>query len=229
MKSNPNFSHLKTILLLIVCSTYVFYANSITATETSINSNLETRILVFGDSLSAAYNMPQDKGWPKLLQDLIKNKQLNIKIINASISGETTEGGLARLPKQLKQHQPNIVLIELGGNDGLRGFDLSQTRQNIAKMVELSQAHGAKVLLAGIQLPPNFGRTYTTKFYDIYQQIKETYQVSLIPFILEGVATNRELMQADGIHPNELGQPIIMQTVWQHLQPILDLNKVKSS
>ncbi|MGX5201492.1 arylesterase [Aliikangiella sp. IMCC44632] len=229
MISNPNFSHLKTILLLIVCSTYVFYANSIAATETSTNSNLETRILVFGDSLSAAYNMPQDKGWPKLLQDLIKNKQLNIKIINASISGETTEGGLARLPKQLKQHQPNIVLIELGGNDGLRGFDLSQTRQNIAKMVELSQAHGAKVLLAGIQLPPNFGRTYTTKFYDIYQQIKETYQVSLIPFILEGVATNRELMQADGIHPNELGQPIIMQTVWQHLQPILDLNKVKSS
>jgi acyl-CoA thioesterase I len=223
MTSNSNLSSLvKAILFILGCYIYVIHANPISATETAPQSSQTTRILIFGDSLSAAYNMPQDKGWPKLLQDLLKNKQLDIKIINASISGETTEGGLQRLPKQLQLHQPNIVLIELGGNDGLRGFNLDETKNNISKMVELAQAQGAKVLLAGIQLPPNFGRTYTSKFYNLFQQVKETYQIALIPFILEDVATNTNLMQSDGIHPNQLGQPIIMQTVWQHLQPLLN-------
>ncbi len=178
-------------------------------------------ILVFGDSLSAAYNIPTEKGWVSLLQDFFNQKNMPIKVINASISGETTGGGLLRLEKQLQLHQPNIVILELGGNDGLRGLDLVTTRDNLTQMVEMSRQHSSKVLLAGIRIPPNYGRTYTQRFTAIYDDLAKLQDVALIPFILEQVATKDEFMQGDGIHPNEKAQPLIVETVREYLSPLL--------
>lgn len=181
----------------------------------------EQSILVFGDSLSAAYNITREQGWVSLLQDFLDKQNLPIEVVNASISGETTGGGVERLAKQLNRVKPSVVILELGGNDGLRGFDLATTRKNLSQMIELSHTSGAHVLLAGIQIPPNLGRTYTHRFTQIYRDLGSREGVSLIPFILEGVATIDDLMQGDGIHPNAKGQPIIMQTVWHYLSPLL--------
>ncbi len=178
-------------------------------------------ILVFGDSLSAAYNIPTDKGWVHLLERNLKDKHLDISIANASISGETSSGGLTRFQSQLNNIQPNIVILELGANDGLRGYDLTTTHDNLLKMIQMSHAVNAAVILAGIHIPPNYGRTYTRKFDQIFTDLARIENVSLIPFILEGVATNPELMQDDGLHPNEEGQKVIVVTVMQHLIPLI--------
>lgn len=180
------------------------------------------KILIMGDSLSSAYNMPVEKGWVSLLESFASKQGLNLKMINASISGETTAGGLSRLKNQLNKHQPDIVIIELGGNDGLRGLDLVVVQQNLLQMIKLSQQTGAKVLLAAMQIPPNYGRTYTERFTQLYANIAAQQKVVLIPFLLEGVATNKQYMQSDGIHPNSQAQPLIMQNVWQCLRPLLD-------
>lgn len=188
--------------------------------QASIESENPT-LLIFGDSLSSAYNMPVEKGWVGLLEQFLDKNNYAVDIVNASISGETTSNGLLRLEKHLKQHQPDIILIELGGNDGLRGFSLNTTKENLSQMIQVSLDHNALVLLAGIKIPPNYGKTYTEKFYQLYGELSKKYGVSLIPFLLEKVATKPHYMQADGIHPNVSAQPLIMQTVWQYLEPLL--------
>lgn len=178
-------------------------------------------ILIFGDSLSASYNIPTDKGWVYLLEEALKQKKLDISIANASISGETSSGGLSRFESQIQKTQPDFVILELGANDGLRGYDLKTTRKNLLNMIKMSQKINAPVILAGIHIPPNYGRTYTRKFDQIFTDLAKMDNVSLIPFILEGVATNPSLMQSDGLHPNEKGQKIIVTTVLNHLLPYL--------
>lgn len=178
-------------------------------------------ILVFGDSLSAAYNIKHDEGWVSLLQNFLSKQKIQAKITNASISGETTGGGLERINQQLNISQANIVILELGANDGLRGYDLELAHSNLKKMISISQQHGAKVILAGMRIPPNFGRTYTKKFNRIFEILGNQDDVILIPFFLDNVASIDALMQPDKLHPNSHAQPVIMQTVWKYLSPLL--------
>jgi acyl-CoA thioesterase-1 len=210
MSQTKQFSFLTLLLLLISVS---FKISSQPSQQT---------ILVFGDSLSAAYNMPVEKGWVNLLNEkLIENKSI-FETRNASISGETTSGGLQRFLKQVEISKPKIVILELGANDGLRGFDLNTTRSNLNKMIQISQEHHAKILLAGIQIPPNYGRSYTRAFNQIFTDLAKKESVSLIPFILEGVATDYSLIQKDRLHPNEQGQKVIVETVWKNLLPLIE-------
>ncbi len=174
-------------------------------------------LLVLGDSLSAAYGLPEAAGWVALLAGRLPGD----RVVNASVSGETTAGGLARLPALLEQWRPDWVLLELGGNDGLRGLPPAHTRNNLARMIELSRAAGAKVLLIGIRLPPNYGQAYVQAFERIYPELAESHEVPLVPFLLEGVATRPELMQPDGIHPRAEAQPLMLENVWQILAPRL--------
>lgn len=178
-------------------------------------------ILVLGDSLSAAYGIPQESGWVQLLSDDLDKQQAPYKVINASISGETTGGGLARLPTLLATHQPAIVIIELGANDGLRGFPIKTLRGNLSELVILSQAADAKVLLVGTHIPPNYGSRYTQLFYDSYSLLSEQHQTALAPFLLEGIATETALMQADGLHPVASAQARILQNVMPYLKELL--------
>ncbi|HUN73202.1 MAG TPA: arylesterase [Steroidobacteraceae bacterium] len=178
-------------------------------------------ILVFGDSLSAAYNLAVEQGWVALLNRRLHAQGYGYDTANASISGETTSGGLQRLPRALRLHHPAIVILELGANDGLRGLPLDQTRANLARMIELSRQAGARVLLLGIRLPPNYGPRYGTAFAMLYGELAEQFQVPLVPFLLEKVALNPELMQSDGLHPNAAGEPAVLQTVWPYLRPML--------
>ncbi|MDX1491509.1 MAG: arylesterase [Pseudohongiellaceae bacterium] len=189
----------------------------------------ETVLLVFGDSLSAAYRMPEQQGWVALMENRIAQQQLDIQVINTSVSGETTSGGLSRLPAALSAHQPDIVLLELGGNDGLRGLPIANMRQNLEKMVELIQASGAQVVLAGIQIPPNYGSRYTKPFAAQFPELAEERDLPLIPFILEGIMENPELVQDDGVHPTAEAQAFVLENVWQVLGPILMAQTSKST
>lgn len=174
-------------------------------------------ILVMGDSLSAGYGINVDKGWVNLLkQDLTKTNKA--EIINGSVSGETTSGGLARLPALLAAHHPAVVILELGGNDGLRGQPLKLLQENLQKMIDASRAINAKVILVGMQIPPNYGPRYTKQFKETYPALAEKNKLPLVPFLLEGIATKRELIQPDGIHPTEEAQPMIINNI----RPVLD-------
>lgn len=179
------------------------------------------RILVVGDSLSAAYGIDKRLGWVSLLQQRLDDTRSGARVINASITGDTTRGGLARLPAALARERPDIVVIALGGNDGLRGFAPAQTRDNLRGMIDASRAHGASVLLLGIKLPANYGRVFGEKFHRVYRELADATRVALVPFFLAGVAETRELMQADGIHPAAAAQPAILENVWEHLAPML--------
>lgn len=178
-------------------------------------------ILVMGDSLSAAYNIPTSSGWVSLLEKRL-NEQSNWQLVNASISGETTQGGLTRLPDLLRQHQPDLVLLELGANDGLRGLPPSLISNNLEKMVKLSELSGAKVMLIGILLPPNYGPAYLAQFENIYPNLAKEHQLPLVPFLLEGVADKPDLMQEDELHPTAAAQPKILETVWLELKNLLN-------
>ena len=179
-------------------------------------------ILVFGDSISAGYGLPRvDQGWVALLQAKLKAQGYGYEVVNASVSGETTEGGLARLPRALTLHQPKIVILELGGNDGLRALPIAQMRANLTSMVDLSTAAGAKVLLLGMRMPPNYGPDYTQQFSACYADLARDKKLPTPPFLLNGIALIPSLIQADGIHPNELGQPILLANVWPVLLPLL--------
>ncbi len=175
-------------------------------------------VLVVGDSLSAAYNMPLDAGWVQLLHQRIQPAHI---VVNASISGDTSAGGLSRIGHSLKQHKPDIVILELGANDGLRGLPLQQMKNNLASMIRLSQLSGAEVILAGMELPPNYGPAYNQKFRRIYSELDEEHKIRLVPFILARVAGKDQFIQADGLHPNESAQPLIMENVWPHLEKLL--------
>jgi acyl-CoA thioesterase-1 len=179
-------------------------------------------ILVFGDSISAGYGLAHaDDGWVGMLRAKLKAEGYGYQVVNASVSGETTAGGLARLPRALELHHPQIVIIELGGNDGLRALPIDQMRANLIKMIDLAAATGARVLLLGMRVPSNYGPEYTEKFYSTFADVAHAKQVALVPFLLADVALSPGLMQADGVHPNEQGQPRVLATVWPELKPVL--------
>lgn len=182
-------------------------------------------ILVLGDSLSAEYGLPRGTGWVSLLEEQLAKDKSPWTVLNASISGETSSGGLTRLPKLLSQKKPGIVLIELGANDALRGLPVSDTERNLSKMIQMSKKSGAKVLLCGIQIPSNYGQTYTTQFKKLYPQLAKQEQIELLPFFLEGVATKPEFFQADRLHPNVQAQSIIFKNVWGSMAPYSGLLK----
>jgi acyl-CoA thioesterase-1 len=181
-------------------------------------------ILVFGDSLSAAYGIRPEQGWVALLTQRLQAQGYGYQIVNASVSGETTSGGLQRLPRALQLHQPGIVVLELGANDALRGLPLSGTRANLAQMVRLSQEAGARVLLVGIRIPPNYGPRYTEEFASVFPELAKQYHLRLVPFLLQDVALNPARMQEDGMHPNAAGEAPILDTVWPYLKPLLKKN-----
>ncbi len=178
-------------------------------------------ILVFGDSLSAAYGLDADQGWVALLQRRLHAQGYGYATVNASISGETTSGGLQRLPRALRLHHPAIVILELGANDGLRGLPVGAIRDRLTRMTELAERAGAKVLLLGIRLPPNYGPRYDEPFAAMYGELAMQLHVPLVPFLLQGVALKPDLMQADGLHPNADGEPLVLDTVWAYLTPLL--------
>jgi acyl-CoA thioesterase-1 len=198
--------------VLFLC--FILFAGPVAAAERVL--------LVVGDSLSAGYNMRLDQAWPSLLQQRLQGNGHSYRVVNASITGDTTQGGRARLPRLLANHAPDMVIIELGGNDGLRGLSLQVTRDNLSAMIEASLEAGADVLLTGIMLPPNYGPAYTEKFQAIYPQLAAQYDLPLVPFLLEGIALDPELMMADGIHPTASAQPRLLDNVWSVLAPRLD-------
>lgn len=181
----------------------------------------EIKILIVGDSLSSEYGIVRNTGWVQLLRAKLAQQHINALVINASISGDTTSGGLTRLPALLKQHQPSVVLIELGGNDALRGLSLLITEQNLTDMIKFAQAEGAKVVLAGMQIPPNYGQQYTSQFKKMYETISQNTQTALIPFFLAGLETRPDLFISDNIHPNEVAQEIILNNVWPTLIKVI--------
>lgn len=181
----------------------------------------ESAILVVGDSLSAGYGLEPDESWVALLQRRLTEEGYGHSVVNASISGDTTGGGLRRLPRALEIHRPEIVIIELGGNDGLRGTPVIVIRGNISKMIELSQDSGARVVLAGMAMPPNYGERYTNGFAEIYTDLADELDASLVPFFMDGVALDPSKMQPDQIHPNAAGQPILLDNVWPVLVDVL--------
>lgn len=188
----------------------------------SLSATAAGPILVVGDSLSAAHNIPQDQGWVALLQDRLNQRATPApEVINASISGETSAGALARLPDLLRGHQPSLVLIELGGNDGLRGLPPAELAANLDAMIRISRDAGAKVLLIGTELPPNYGSAYRDRFRAVYSDLARRHGVVLLPFLLAGVALEPGLMQDDGLHPTAAAQPRVLDNVWSVLQPML--------
>jgi acyl-CoA thioesterase-1 len=179
-------------------------------------------ILVFGDSISAGYGLAHvEQGWVELLKTRLKAQGYGYQVVNASVSGETTAGGLARLPRALELHQPKIVVIELGGNDGLRALPIPQMRANLARMIDLAEAAGAKILLLGMRMPPNYGLEYTGQFSASFIDIAREKKIPLVPFLLNDIALSRKLLQDDDIHPNALGQPQLLENVWPGLVPLL--------
>jgi acyl-CoA thioesterase-1 len=178
-------------------------------------------VLIVGDSISAAFGLDTRVGWVSLLEQRMKQEGFTDKVVNASISGDTSAGGQARLPALLAEHKPELVILELGGNDGLRGQQPTQLQQNLASMIDRSRQAGAKVLLLGMQIPPNYGPRYTNAFKEVYTTLAEEKKVPLVPFFLEGVGGVPELMQADGLHPAATGQNRLLENVWPTLKPLL--------
>ena len=178
-------------------------------------------ILIVGDSISAGFGLDTRLGWVSLLEQRLSKEGHDDKVLNASISGDTSAGGLARLPALLAEHKPDVVIVELGGNDGLRGQPPAQLQQNLAAMIDAAKTAGAKVLLLGMQLPPNYGVRYTEAFARVYTQLADEKQIALVPFFLEGVGGHPELMQADGLHPAAAGQKRLLDNVWPALKPLL--------
>ena len=206
---------MKRLLVLFVLIAASVSANGAAPAEAPV-------ILVFGDSISAGYGLARvEQGWVALLQTRLKEQEYGYQVVNASVSGETTAGGLARLPRALMLHQPKIVILELGGNDGLRALPIAQMRANLVRMIDLSAAAGAQVLLLGMRMPPNYGPDFTEQFRLCYTEAARDEKVPLVPFLLNDIALFPNLMQADGIHPNELGQPKLLANIWPSLKPLL--------
>ena len=181
----------------------------------------QNTLLVLGDSLSAAYGVPTESAWVQLLKDRLSEHNPVWQVVNASISGETTDGGLRRLPRLLEKHNPDVVVIELGGNDGLRGFPPEVIEDNLAAMVDQVQDAGATPFLVGMKMPPNYGERYNRAFSQVYQSVSDRYGAVLVPFFLEGIYNRDGMMQGDGIHPTEQAQPLLLDNIWPRLQPLL--------
>ena len=178
-------------------------------------------ILVFGDSLAAGYGLPREQGWVHLLEQRLRAEKFDYKVVNASISGETTLGGRNRINSVLKTHRPAIVILELGANDGLRGSSPDAMRNNLEAISDTCRRANARVLLVGIRLPPNYGLPYAEKFQGVYREVSRSRKLPLVPFLLDGFSDNRDLFQADGIHPSATAQPLMLDTVWKELLPLL--------
>ena len=183
-------------------------------------ANTTAVVLIYGDSISAAYGMKTEQGWVNLLSERLKQTASKYTTVNASVSGETSGGGLIRLEKALQIHQPEIIILELGGNDGLRGYPINKIEANLNAMTRMAQAAGAKVLLIGMVLPPNYGPRYTKAFEALYQKVADQQKVPLLPFVLDGVATEEKLMQGDGIHPRAEAQAAILDDIWPYLEKL---------
>lgn len=210
-------SSFKTFWLLCAALLVLAYAQTAAATPGSQPS----RILVLGDSLSAEYGLERGSGWVDLLQRRLATEGLDYDVINASISGETTSGGIVRLPALLEEYRPAVVVLELGANDALRGLQPRMSEANLREMARLSQAAGADVVIVGMHIPPNYGRTYAERFHAMFATVATDEKAALVPFLLEGMATDLGLFQADRIHPNELAQPLLLNNVWPVLLPLL--------
>ena len=202
--------------LCILCLSCSIYFSSWAADE-------DITLLVYGDSLSASYGIEQEQGWVNLLKSKLRSEKLPIDVVNGSVSGETTTGGLARLPAMLDSYQPELLILELGGNDGLRGLPLDLMRENLASMIDLAKASGAEVILTGIQIPPNYGPRYTAPFFEIYSALAKQKLLPLVPFLIDGIPQQPELMQNDGIHPRAEAQSMILDNVWPILKPQLEI------
>ncbi len=188
----------------------------------SVASAPQPTLLVFGDSLSAAYGLRTDQGWVALLQERLQTEGYGYTVVNASVSGETTTGGRSRLPRALEQHKPAVVVLELGANDGLRGLPLATAKSNLDAMITTIEKAGAKVLLVGILIPPNYGPKYSQGFSEMYRELARDRKLPFVPFLLDGVALDPQLMQDDGYHPKAEGEPRVLENVWQHLSPLLE-------
>ncbi len=201
------------------------WATFVTASlSTALHAGSSSKILVLGDSLTAEYGIARGTGWVALLAEQLAKDKSNWQVMNASISGETTSGGLTRLGGLLTQHQPKVVVIELGGNDALRGFSLSKTEDNLVRMVKACQAAHAKVLLVGMQVPPNYGASYARDFTQMFARVAKQHQTSLVPFMLQGVADTADptaMFQADRIHPTAKAHPVILSNIWPVLKKLL--------
>jgi acyl-CoA thioesterase-1 len=179
------------------------------------------KILVYGNSLSSAYGIPERSGWVALLEDRLKRERLDYIVVNASISGETSGGGAARFARSLAEHRPAVVVLELGANDGLRGLPVPAMKQNLSRMIEQAQRAGARVLLLGMRLPPNYGPAYTKAFESAFAEVAKRHRTAFLPFLLEGIAERLELFQPDRIHPTAAAQSAVLENVWQALKPLL--------
>jgi acyl-CoA thioesterase-1 len=178
-------------------------------------------LLVLGDSISAEYGLPRDSGWVSLLQTRLSDDKLQVSVVNASISGETTAGGLTRLPGLLQQHKPAVLIIELGGNDGLRGLSLAATQSNLREMIKSADRSGARVLLLGMRVPPNYGPDYSKRFAAMYQGLARERNVKLVPFLFAGLEDTERFFQQDRIHPNQRAQTVMLENVWPSLRSLL--------
>jgi acyl-CoA thioesterase-1 len=202
--------------------TKILFLLFLVAAQPAMATGTARTVLVVGDSLSAGYGLEPGQGWVTLLQSRLSSEGYGYRVVNASISGDTTGGGLHRLPRSLEHHHPDVVIIELGGNDGLRGTPVSVVRANLAAMIELAGKSGARVVLAGMRMPPNYGQKYTDDFAAVYPELARRYRITLIGFMLDGIALDASLMQADGIHPNARGQPRLLDNAWPALKKELD-------
>jgi acyl-CoA thioesterase-1 len=205
---------------LIVCLALAFVMGPASSASSGAADRPST-ILVFGDSLSAEYGLKRASGWVSLLQDRLKSDGFPHAIVNASISGETTAGGLSRLAGLLGRTQPDIFILQLGANDGLRGLPIAQTEKNLRDMIRLAESAGAKTLVVGIRIPPNYGAVYAKQFDGLFAKVSKASRLPVVPFLLEGFADRPDYFQADGIHPNERAQPLMLETVWPALKPLL--------
>jgi len=178
-------------------------------------------LLVYGDSLSAAYGIGQKEGWVALLEERLRQKRIDYTVANASISGETSSGGASRIAAELARYRPRITIVALGANDGLRGLPIAQLRDNLAAIVAAAQKSGSRVLLVGMKMPPNYGAKYTREFEQVYAEIARRRKTARVPFLLEGIAGKREMFQDDNLHPTAAAQPILLENVWKGLAPLL--------
>jgi acyl-CoA thioesterase-1 len=209
------------LILIILQNCIGFFILVNTSIGALAQNSTSPQILILGDSISAGYGLPMGTSWVNLLQDTLKKDQSKYSIVNSSISGETTAGGKARISNLMQQHKPSIVIVELGGNDALRGFPLATTYQNLLEIVQIGKNNGAKVLILGMKIPTNYGAEYTAQFSKMYVDLGKNTQSALVPFFFEGVATKREYFQEDGIHPNQNAQAILLKNVLPTLKKLL--------
>lgn len=219
-KKTTSFTTIFTCLKSILFALALILSPTLLTIASTADQSKAT-ILIVGDSISAAYGIPEDAGWVALLQEKLEQNHYKFNTINASITGETSSGGVNRIDTLLAQYQPSIVILELGGNDGLRGLSLTAMRKNLQQIIQRSQKQHAQVLLLGMHIPPNYGSRYTAQFHQTYHQLAGEHAVAFEPFFLDGVAQDPQLMQSDGIHPAAAAQPIMLNHVWAVLEPLL--------